>query len=78
MDTHELSRRFAANLRRWRKLRGLTQDQLAARVSQLDPSKGSWHSGHVCRYEVQGQSPTLRTVAVLAAALEVDPAVLLA
>jgi transcriptional regulator with XRE-family HTH domain len=56
---------FAANLRRLRQERGLTQEQLA-----LDAGMDMADIGHI---ETQGREPKVTTIAKLAAALGVDP-----
>jgi transcriptional regulator with XRE-family HTH domain len=56
---------FAANVRRLRKDRGLTQEKLA-HASGL-------HLTDVARIETQGREPGVRVIAKLAVGLDVDP-----
>ena len=56
---------FAANLRRLRQERGLTQEQLALEAGM--------DMADVGRIEKQGREPKVRTIAKLAVALEIDP-----
>mgnify|MGYP001387158116 CR=1 FL=1 len=61
----ELVRRFAANLSRLRKARGLSQEELAYRAG-IDRT-------FVSGCERLVRNPTLTTVEKIAAGLEVDP-----
>ncbi len=61
---------FAANLRRIRELRGLSQEALALRCD-MDPAE-------VRRIETSKRDPGVRVVTRLAAGLDVAPAELLA
>jgi transcriptional regulator with XRE-family HTH domain len=63
-----LTRRFAANLRRLRHRAGLTQDQLAAKAGVA--------TRHLQKIEAGSVNVTVRTVAALAHALEVDASAL--
>lgn len=56
---------FAANLRRLRKQRGLTQEQLGLAAGM--------HMADVGAFETQGREPRVSTIARLAEALDVDP-----
>jgi transcriptional regulator with XRE-family HTH domain len=60
---------FAGNLRRLRKERGLSQEELGARASI--------QMADISRYEAGNRDPRVSTVARLAAALEVSIADLL-
>lgn len=61
---------FAANVRRLRHERGMTQEQLA-HASDL-------HLTDVARIETQGREPGVRVIAKLARGLGVDPGELFA
>ncbi|GJM44539.1 MAG: hypothetical protein DHS20C21_13810 [Gemmatimonadota bacterium] len=64
-DLARLQGRFAINVRAFRALRGLTQEQLADRAGIA--------SRHLQKVEVGGVNLTLRTVSRLSHALSVDP-----
>lgn len=65
-----LERKFGRNVRHWRKQRGLSQEELADRA-QLHPT-------YVSGIETGYRNPTVRIIARIAAALEVEPAELFA
>ncbi|QDM40636.1 helix-turn-helix transcriptional regulator [Altererythrobacter sp. TH136] len=66
MDVVQL---FGANVRRHRKLRGMTQEQLAHEVGM--------ERGYISDLERGQRNPTVRTLGRLADALGVQPAFLL-
>lgn len=61
---------FAANARRLRKERGLTQERLA--------ELAGLHMTDIARIETQGRDPGVRVIAKLARGLGVEPATLFA
>lgn len=65
-DSHSRSEKFAANVGRIRKRRGLTQEQLGWAAGL--------HQTAVARIESGERKPTLETIFKLAAGLEVPPA----
>ena len=65
-----LEKTFGANVRRWRKARGLSQEELADRAKL--------HPTYVSGIETGHRNPTVKIIARLAEALEVEPAVLFA
>ncbi|MEO0544063.1 MAG: helix-turn-helix transcriptional regulator [Pseudomonadota bacterium] len=65
-----LEKQFGKNVRQWRKARNLSQEDLAARAEL--------HSTYVSGIETGARNPTLRVVERIAAALDVEAAVLLA
>jgi transcriptional regulator with XRE-family HTH domain len=64
-----LQRRLGLNIRHLRQSLGITQDELASRAG-LD-------ARHVQKLESGQVNATLKTIAVLAGALQIDPAALL-
>lgn len=65
----KLEKTFGANVRRWRRKRGLSQEELASRA-ELHPT-------YVSGIETGYRNPTLKIVARIAEALDVAPAALL-
>lgn len=65
----KLEKTFGSNVRRWRKKRGLSQEELASRA-ELHPT-------YVSGIETGYRNPTLKIVGRIAEALDVAPAELL-
>jgi transcriptional regulator with XRE-family HTH domain len=65
-----LEKKFGQNVRHWRKMRGLSQEEFAHRA-QLHPT-------YVSGIETGYRNPTVKIIARIAAALDVEPATLLA
>ncbi len=61
----KLEKTFGANVRRWRKERGLSQEELASRA-ELHPT-------YVSGIETGYRNPTVKIVGRIAEALHVDP-----
>lgn len=60
-----MEKTFGSNVRRWRKLRGLSQETLAERA-QLHPT-------YVSGVESGNRNPTIKVVGRIADALDVEP-----
>lgn len=69
-EVMSLEKTFGANVRRWRKARGLSQEELADRAKL--------HPTYVSGIETGHRNPTVKIIARLAEALEVEPAILFA
>jgi transcriptional regulator with XRE-family HTH domain len=67
-EVMSLEKTFGANVRRWRKARGLSQEELADRAKL--------HPTYVSGIETGHRNPTVKIIARLAEALEVEPATL--
>jgi len=61
-----LEKKFGQNVRYWRKKRGLSQEEFADRA-QLHPT-------YVSGIETGYRNPTVKIIARIAKALEIDPA----
>ncbi|MEN0000949.1 MAG: helix-turn-helix transcriptional regulator [Pseudomonadota bacterium] len=64
-----LEQQFGINVRHWRKVREMSQEELAARAGL--------HPTYVSGIETGARNPTLRVVGRIAVALEVEAAALL-
>ncbi|MDJ0821543.1 MAG: helix-turn-helix transcriptional regulator [Paracoccaceae bacterium] len=62
----KLEKTFGANVRRWRKERGLSQEELAARAEL--------HTTYVSGIETGYRNPTVKIVGRIAGALGIEPA----
>ena len=63
-----LQKTFGQNIRHWRKMRGISQEEFADRA-QLHPT-------YVSGIETGNRNPTVKVIERIAAALDVEPAVL--
>lgn len=64
----DAARRFGANLKRWRRRRGISQEELG--------SLASLHRTEIGFLESGARTPRLDTIAKLAGSLTIDPGVL--
>jgi len=61
----ELEKKFGRNVRHWRKVRGMSQEEFAERASL--------HPTYVSGIESGNRNPTVKVIARIAKALDIEP-----